>query len=165
MVITSKSAVVAAVLCNAMWMGPAFAQVEDATSQQHDVGWIGLGWIEIGSHPGDCRVLGVPDWEKVVYDSAADSWRNPKPESLVPLIEPYSKDAFAVGTYEACPEELPGGVSLGVYERYTVRDDGVRLYAPWGESDVFKFYPYVEGWGYDQRYRFDWIPAEGEEES
>jgi hypothetical protein len=96
-----------------------------------------LNWIAAGPEHSACRVLAEGD---------------------KPIINPYSHNAYAVGGWQDCPETLEGNIELSTYESYVVRDHGIRLYAPWGRTNIFRFYPLMEGWGYGQKFRFDWIP-------
>lgn len=105
-----------------------------------DVEDFGLTWVEIGNRPGDCRVL-------------AD-------EKKKPLVNPYYPTVYATGRPGGCPDKLKGDIEVGRYSKYAIRDNAIRFYAPWGRTYVFRHNAYLEGWGYGQKYRFEWIAAD-----
>ena len=120
-----------------------------------DLQSLGLQWLEVGKRPGDCRVVAVtPTYQESTTFAASFS------AEAAPLVNPYSHNAYAVGKRGKCPSSLEGGIELSIYTKYAVRDGGLRLYMPWGRSSIFKFYPHVEGWGHENRYRFGWLDAE-----
>lgn len=111
---------------------PAMAQAPASPAR------LGMEWLDYGN---GCHVLA-------------------EAKSHEPIINPFGKDSYAVGAWDSCPPTTPSGAKLTTFEAAAVHNGGVRLYAPWGRIYVFPFYPQIEKWGYDQKFRFEWIPPE-----